>query len=163
MRADPPIDAGGAPVSAGETVAVLGAGGTMGRAMAQSLLRAGIAVRAWNRTDERARPLEAEGAVLARTPAEAAEGASFVLTMLRDGEAVIAVMEGEDGALRTMTASSAWLQMSMEESAEARELDLPLIAVIRDRLARAALDHGDEDVVATYLTSAGAAARSGNR
>jgi 3-hydroxyisobutyrate dehydrogenase len=84
----------------GETVAVLGAGGTMGRAMALNLLRAGVGVRAWNRTVARARPLEAEGAVLAQTPAEAADGASFVLTMLRDGEAVIGVMDGEDGALR---------------------------------------------------------------
>jgi 3-hydroxyisobutyrate dehydrogenase-like beta-hydroxyacid dehydrogenase len=43
-----------------ETVAVLGAGGTMGSGMARNLLRAGVAVRAWNRTAERAKPLEAD-------------------------------------------------------------------------------------------------------
>ena len=37
-----------------ETVAVLGAGGTMGKAMARNIARAGFAVRAWNRTPERA-------------------------------------------------------------------------------------------------------------
>lgn len=32
-----------------ETVAVLGAGGTMGFPMARNMARAGLAVRAWNR------------------------------------------------------------------------------------------------------------------
>jgi 3-hydroxyisobutyrate dehydrogenase len=32
-----------------ETIAVLGAGGTMGFAMARNIIRAGIPVRAWNR------------------------------------------------------------------------------------------------------------------
>jgi 3-hydroxyisobutyrate dehydrogenase len=108
-----------------ETVAVLGAGGTMGSAMARNLLGAGFAVRAWNRTAERAKPLEADGAVLAATPAEAALGASFVLTMLRDGEAVIAAMDGPDGALRSMTPTSGWLQMStIGEAATARCAEL---------------------------------------
>ena len=40
-----------------ETVAVLGAGGTMGFAMARNIARAGIAVRAWNRTRAKAEPL----------------------------------------------------------------------------------------------------------
>jgi 3-hydroxyisobutyrate dehydrogenase len=35
---------------AAETVAVLGVGGTMGFAMARNIVRAGIPVRAWNRT-----------------------------------------------------------------------------------------------------------------
>jgi 3-hydroxyisobutyrate dehydrogenase len=108
-----------------ETVAVLGAGGTMGSAMARNLLGAGIAVRVWDRTLERAEPLEADGAVLAATAAEAAAGASFVLTMLRDGEAVIAVMDGPDGALRSMTPSSGWLQTStIGESATGRCAEL---------------------------------------
>jgi hypothetical protein len=51
----------------------------------------------------------------------------------------------------------------MEESAEARELDLPLIATIRDRLAQAAPDHGEEDLIATYLTSARSGARAAAR
>ena len=40
-----------------QTVAVLGAGGTMGAPMASNLARAGIAVRAWNRSREKAEPL----------------------------------------------------------------------------------------------------------
>ena len=39
-----------------ETVGVVGLGG-MGSAMAANLLKAGYAVRVWNRTPEKARPL----------------------------------------------------------------------------------------------------------
>jgi 3-hydroxyisobutyrate dehydrogenase len=44
-----------------EMVAVLGAGGTMGQAMARNMLRAGIPVRAWNRARDKAEPLASEG------------------------------------------------------------------------------------------------------
>ena len=37
-------------MEAGETVAVLGAGGTMGQPMARNIAQAGIGVRAWNRS-----------------------------------------------------------------------------------------------------------------
>jgi 3-hydroxyisobutyrate dehydrogenase len=100
-----------------ETVAVLGAGGTMGFAMARNIARAGIGVRAWNRTGDKAGPLAADGAYIAETPADAAAGAGIVLTMLSDADAVAAVMEGDDGALPVMADNSdqvrpIWLQMS---------------------------------------------------
>ena len=100
-----------------ETVAVLGAGGMMGFAMARNIARAGIAVRAWNRTRAKAEPLAADGAHIADTPADAAAGAGIVLTMLADSDAVIAVMECDVGALPVMADSSQpdypiWLQMS---------------------------------------------------
>jgi NAD binding domain of 6-phosphogluconate dehydrogenase len=41
----------------GETVAVPGAGGTMGFAMARNIARAGISIRAWDRTRGKAEPL----------------------------------------------------------------------------------------------------------
>ncbi len=103
-----------------ETVAVLGAGGTMGFAMARNLLRNGISVRAWNRSRDRAELLARDGAQVCDTPAEAAEGASVILTMLADADAVLNVMTGERGALSAVppaTGSGAvdgviWLQMS---------------------------------------------------
>lgn len=94
------------------TVAVLGAGGTMGMAMARNVMRAGMVVRAWNRTRQRAEPLAREGADLLETPAEAARGADIVLTMLADGAAVRAAMEGPEGALHGMSQDAIWLQMS---------------------------------------------------
>lgn len=107
-----------------ETVAVLGAG-AMGLPMARNIARAGIKVRAWNRTRGRAEPLAADGATIAVTPAEAATGASIVLTMLSDADAVAAAMESDDGALPVMADSRPpeqviWLQMSTigEEATE---------------------------------------------
>jgi 3-hydroxyisobutyrate dehydrogenase len=108
-----------------ETVAVLGAGGTMGFAMARNIARAGIGVRAWNRTRAKTEPLRADGAYIADTPAEAADGAGIVLTMLADADAVTSAMESEHGALPVMADSSRpdepiWLQMSTigEEAAD---------------------------------------------
>jgi len=94
-----------------ETVAVLGAGGTMGLAMARNLARIGFIVRAWNRSPEKAQPLADEGVALCATPAEAAHEATVILTMLSDAAAVLDVMEGEDGALAG-SSDVVWLQMS---------------------------------------------------
>ena len=69
------------------SVAVLGAG-TMGAGMVRSLRRAGLAVRVWNRDGAKARALTDVGAVACASPAEAADGADVVITMLHDADAV---------------------------------------------------------------------------
>ncbi|MEU9475417.1 NAD(P)-dependent oxidoreductase [Streptomyces sp. NPDC048191] len=84
------------------TVTVLGTG-IMGAAMARNLCRAGLDVRAWNRTREKAEPLAADGARIAGTPAAAVEGADVVLTMLYDGNTVLDVMREAAPALRPGT------------------------------------------------------------
>ena len=68
-------------------IAVLGTG-IMGAAMARNLLSAGMEVRVWNRSREKAEPLADDGATVADSPAEATEGAGFALTMLADADAV---------------------------------------------------------------------------
>ncbi|MFJ9347829.1 NAD(P)-dependent oxidoreductase [Streptomyces sp. NPDC101237] len=88
------------------TVAVLGTG-IMGAAMARNLLKAGHAVRAWNRTRAKAEPLAADGAQVTDTPAEAVEGADVVLTMLYDGDTVLEVVREAAGALRP---GAVWVQ-----------------------------------------------------
>jgi 3-hydroxyisobutyrate dehydrogenase len=93
------------------TIAVLGTG-RMGAPMARRLLAAGFPVRAWNRTIEKARPLEEEGAVIANTPTEAATGADALLTMLADGPATEEAVAGVDGALRALEPGSMWIQMA---------------------------------------------------
>jgi 3-hydroxyisobutyrate dehydrogenase len=95
-----------------ETIAVLGAGGTMGLPMAHNLRSVGFIVRAWNRSPEKARPLADIGAQLCSTPAEAADGATVILTMLSDAGAVSDVMQRDDGALSTAAEDAIWLQMS---------------------------------------------------
>jgi len=90
------------------TVAVLGTG-TMGAAMARNLLAAGYATRVWNRTGERAVPLAADGATVCGTAAEAARGATHLLTTLWDLDSV---RESAREALPALSAGAVWLQAS---------------------------------------------------
>jgi 3-hydroxyisobutyrate dehydrogenase len=100
------------PQSSGRsTVAVLGTG-SMGAPIARNLLRAGFAVSVWNRTTTRAEPLVDAGASLAASPAEAAESADVLLTMLADGAAVEEAMGGSGGALEATRPGSVWIQMA---------------------------------------------------
>lgn len=59
--------------------------GIMGAAMARNLAGAGMAVRAWNRTHEKAGPLAEDGVAAMDTPVRAAEEADFLITMHRGG------------------------------------------------------------------------------
>jgi 3-hydroxyisobutyrate dehydrogenase len=95
-----------------ETIAVLGAGGTMGLPMTHNLARVGFIMRAWNRSPEKAQSLVGDGVQLCSTPAEAVRGATVIITMLSDADAVLDVMKGDDGALATSADRAIWLQMS---------------------------------------------------
>ena len=97
-----------------ERVAFLGTG-IMGAPMARNLLKAGFQVRVWNRTPDKARVLAAEGADLAETPADAVREAAFVITMLTDAAAVLAVM-GQ--AAESVPDGAVWLQTSMDTDVE---------------------------------------------
>jgi 3-hydroxyisobutyrate dehydrogenase len=92
-------------------IAVLGTG-IMGVSMARNLLSAGMEVRVWNRSREKAEPLTDDGATVADSPTEAAEGAGFVLTMLADADAVAEAAGGENGALSALPEDGVWLQTS---------------------------------------------------
>jgi 3-hydroxyisobutyrate dehydrogenase len=97
-------------VNARSTVAFLGTG-TMGFPMARNAAAAGLEVRAWNRSLDKARPLEEHGVTVAPTPAEAVEGASIVVTMLSDADAVIEIAE-RSGAFDAIAPGTVWAQMS---------------------------------------------------
>jgi 3-hydroxyisobutyrate dehydrogenase len=97
-----------------ERVAVLGTG-IMGAPMARNLLKAGFHVRVWNRTPDKARVLVADGADLAQTPADAVRESAFVITMLTDTAAVLAVM-GQ--AAESVPQTAVWLQTSMDTDVE---------------------------------------------
>jgi 3-hydroxyisobutyrate dehydrogenase len=92
-------------MSSKDTIAVLGTG-IMGAPMARNLLAAGFPVRAWNRSAEKAAPLADAGAVVAGSPAEAADGAQIVLTMLSDADAVL------DSVADALDGPEVWVQMS---------------------------------------------------
>jgi 3-hydroxyisobutyrate dehydrogenase-like beta-hydroxyacid dehydrogenase len=81
-----------------ERVAVLGTG-IMGAPMARNLLRAGFHVGVWNRTPDKARELATAGADLAETSADVVREAAFVITMLTNTAAVVAVMGQAAGSV----------------------------------------------------------------
>lgn len=85
-------------------VAVLGTG-TMGAPMARNIADAGMDVRVWNRTRERAEGI----AEVADSAADAVRDADVMVTMLSDGDAVEAVARD---ALDALPDGAVWLQMS---------------------------------------------------
>ena len=81
----------------------------MGEPMARRLLGAGMSVRAWNRSAERARPLAEEGAQVFDDPAQAVAGAQLVVTMLADASSVL---DTAAAALTGAAPQAIWIQAS---------------------------------------------------
>ena len=132
-------------------VGFLGAG-TMGSAMVPNLLRAGHEVTVYNRTLDKARPLESLGAKLAATPREAVDGVDAIISIVIDDAASRAVWTGTDGALtgqprpgalavESSTVSNDWIR-ELAELAAAKDLHFMDIAVAGrpDAAARAELN-----------------------
>jgi 3-hydroxyisobutyrate dehydrogenase len=101
-----------------EKIAFLGLG-HMGTPMARRLLRAGHPLTVWNRTEAKAGPLAAEGALRAGTPAEAVRDADVVITMLAGPDALGTVAAEAAPALRPGTH---WVEMSSVGPDAVREL-----------------------------------------
>jgi 3-hydroxyisobutyrate dehydrogenase len=79
-------------------VALLGTG-IMGAGMGRNIARAGLPLRVWNRTRDRAEPLAADGAAVGDSPADTVRGADIIVTMLADGPAVFEVVSAAAGGL----------------------------------------------------------------
>src|SRR5215211_7580263 len=86
--------------------------GRMGHGMAGRYLDAGFAVAVWNRSQAKAEDLIARGARWASSPADAADGAEAVVTMVADDVASLAVWLGKDGAAATMKAGTLAIECS---------------------------------------------------
>jgi 3-hydroxyisobutyrate dehydrogenase-like beta-hydroxyacid dehydrogenase len=76
--------------------------GRMGHGMAGRYLDAGFNVAVWNRSKAKAEDLIARGARWAASPADAADSADAVVTMVADDEASRAVWLGKDAAATKM-------------------------------------------------------------
>jgi 3-hydroxyisobutyrate dehydrogenase len=92
------------------TIALLGAGGTMGFPMARNLAVAGFCVRAWNRSREKAEPLTAFDAKVFDSPGQATADAEVLVTVLTNADAVIQTMAL--AVADTAPTGTVWLQMS---------------------------------------------------
>ncbi len=122
-------------------VALLGTG-IMGLGMGRNLARAGLPLRAWNRTSAKAEPLKEDGATVAGSPAEAVTGADILITMLFDADGVAAAIEQ---AAPGLAPGTIWLQTST-------------VGVEgNDRLAALAHEHGLVYVDAPVLGTKGPA------
>jgi 3-hydroxyisobutyrate dehydrogenase len=95
-----------------ERVALFGLG-IMGGPMAANLARAGFELSVWTHTTAKAELFAAEhGARAGSTPAEAAEGADAVVTMVTDSPEVESVLFGESGAAAALERGALVVDMS---------------------------------------------------
>ncbi len=86
--------------------------GRMGHGMAGRYLDAGFTLAVWNCSKAKAEDLIARGARWAASPADAADGADAIVTMVADDEASRMVWLGKDGAATTAKAGTLAIECS---------------------------------------------------
>lgn len=96
--------------------------GVMGRSMCGHLLRAGYPLRVFTRSREKAGELLSQGAVWCASPAEVAEGAAVVCSMVGFPHDVREIYLGEKGALAAMPSGSTIIDFTTSEPALAKEI-----------------------------------------
>jgi 3-hydroxyisobutyrate dehydrogenase-like beta-hydroxyacid dehydrogenase len=109
--------------------------GNMGAALARAWLAAGHPLTVWNRTPAKAKPLTAEGAHAAPTPAEAVAANTLIVVCLLDDASVGETLNGVDLTgkdlvnLTTGTPAQARARAEWAQSRGARFLDGGIMAV----------------------------------
>lgn len=94
--------------------------GLMGAPMCAALVKARYKVTATDNRAECERVAVACGAGWQDTPAQAASGAGVLITMLPGAREVRAAMLGEEGALKSLAAGAAWIDMTSNSPDAAR-------------------------------------------
>ncbi|MDT4942893.1 MAG: 3-hydroxyisobutyrate dehydrogenase [Pseudonocardiales bacterium] len=92
-------------------IAFLGLG-NMGTPMARRIMQAGHDLTVWNRTVGRTQQFADGGAFVAATPAEAADGVEFAITMLANPDALDDVLFGADGLANALSPGQTLIDMS---------------------------------------------------
>ena len=95
----------------GETIGFIGLG-IMGKPMAKNLINAGYTLVVCDINPVPVSELVADGAAEAKTPAEVANRAKKIITMLPDGPEVEDVVNGANGIIETATAETVLIDMS---------------------------------------------------
>lgn len=96
--------------------------GRMGHGMAGRYLDNGFGVALFNRSKAKADDLVGRGARWANSPADAADGADAIVTMVADDDASRAVWLGKDGAAATAKAGALAIECSTVSYSHATEL-----------------------------------------
>ncbi len=86
--------------------------GVMGLPMARNLIKGGHTVSAYDLNPDALVTIRQDGGTVAASAKDAATGADFVITMLPNGEHVLAAMFGPDGALDGLAADALFVDMS---------------------------------------------------
>src|SRR5712671_4240817 len=100
--------------------------GRMGNGMAGRYLDAGFTVAVWNRSKAKAEDLIARGARWAESPADAANGADAVVSMVADDAASRSVWLGKDGAATMMKRGTLAIECSTVSHQHALDLSREL-------------------------------------
>jgi 3-hydroxyisobutyrate dehydrogenase len=100
--------------------------GRMGHGMAGRYPDNGFALAVWNRSRSKAEDLIARGARWANSPADAADGADAIMTMVADDGASRAVWLGADGAARTARPGALAIECSTVSYGHALQLSKEL-------------------------------------
>lgn len=124
--------------------------------MARRLVEAGHEVDLWNRTPDKAAPLEEAGARPAETPAEAAAGAEVVATMVADPAALVAVSEGPSGVAAGARPGAVVVEMSTVGPAAIRRLRdaLPPEVGLVDAPVLGSLSEAEEGTLQVFVGGA---------
>ena len=96
--------------------------GTMGAPMALNILNAGHEVTVHNRTREKEKPLERQGARRAATPAQASDDAEIVITRVSDTPDVEELILGDTGVIHGARPGTVVVDMSTISPAATRQL-----------------------------------------
>jgi 3-hydroxyisobutyrate dehydrogenase-like beta-hydroxyacid dehydrogenase len=133
-------------------IAFLGLG-EMGTPMASRLLRAGHQLAVWNRTPERTAPLVERGAVGGATPAQAAAGADFIITMLATPDALEQVVFGDEGLAGALVAGQILVDMSTVGLAAIRSVAarLPRAVPVVDAPVRGSVPQATEGRLEVFV------------
>lgn len=125
--------------------------GIMGRPMAKNLLKAGFSVSAYNRSEGPRAELDAAGAQIVTTPADAARGAEIVITMVNDSPDVEAVILGADGVIEGAAPGTIVIDMSTISPAVTRDIGA-VLAEKGVRMIDAPVSGGDTGAIAGTLS-----------
>ena len=96
--------------------------GNMGGPMATNLVAAGHSVTVFDLSADACAQLQAAGAAVAGSAADAASGVDFVISMLPAGKHVAATYMGDDGLLSLLDEATTVLDCSTIDAATAREV-----------------------------------------
>jgi 3-hydroxyisobutyrate dehydrogenase len=103
------------------TVGFIGLG-AMGSRMAMNLHAAGFKLRVWNRDRAKAKPFSDKSIHVAESPADAARGADFVVSIVADDNATREVMLGASGVIGAAAPGTIVIDSSTNTPSMAREV-----------------------------------------